>query len=50
MSPEEVEQLSTFEVTRYADLLYQDSEREADREKALYKALGPMAALFNLKK
>lgn len=46
MSPEEVEQLTTFEVTRYAELMYKDSEKEAEKEKALYKALGPMAALL----
>lgn len=50
MSPEEVEQLSTFEVTRYAELMYKDTEKEAEKEKALYKALGPMAAIFSLKK
>lgn len=50
MSPEEVEQLSTFEVTRYADLIYKDTEREAEKEKALYKAIGPMAAFFSLGK
>jgi len=50
MRPEDVEQLSTFEVIRYADLLYQDSEKEAEKEKALYKMLGPLAAIFSLKK
>lgn len=48
MSPGEVEQLSTYEVVRYADLMYKDSERQSEKEKALYQLLGPMAALFSL--
>lgn len=50
MSPDDVENLSTFEVIRYADLMYKDSEREAEKEKALYKVIGPMAAFFSLGK
>lgn len=50
MSTEEVERLSTYEVTRYADLMYKDAEREAERDKALYKVIGPMAAFFSLGK
>lgn len=50
MAPSEIDRLTTYEFDSYLKLLHKKLEAEEEERKAIFKALGPLAAMMSMGK